>query len=104
MRARCKCPRCRESVVPEGPSTFARAVLGGGLVLVLATCLLAPYLGFLLFGVAPVVALVGLGLGPLVAAATAPVTCPNCLVRIEVDPVRPEPLALQSAAVDARAP
>jgi hypothetical protein len=101
MRAACRCPRCRENVVPEGPSASARAALVVAALLVVMMCVLAPYLGFLLFAVAPVVAAAGLGLGPLVAAATAPVTCPSCFRRLEPEP---RALAIQTKLVDARAP
>ncbi|MBI2394897.1 MAG: hypothetical protein HYV09_35335 [Deltaproteobacteria bacterium] len=77
------CAACRAQVVPVRPSLGARAAfatLGLGM---LAMLFGYPFIGFLWPFVIPVVLIGGMGLGPLVDAAFAPVTCPSCHRRFE---------------------
>lgn len=77
------CAACRAQVTPVRPSFSARlalAVLGLGF---LAMAFAYPFFGFLWTFTIPVLLIGGMGLGPLVDAAFAPVICPSCHRRFE---------------------
>lgn len=91
------CAACRAQVVPVRPSLGARvafATLGLGMVAMLFGY---PFIGFLWPFVIPVVLIGGMGLGPLVDAAFAPVTCPSCHRRFVSAPTSVDPAEAASS-------
>lgn len=72
------CACCGARVAPVRPSIAAKAAFFAALLPLLAMLLAYPFLGFLWTFVIPVVMAAGMGIGPLIDAAFAPATCPEC--------------------------
>ena len=87
------CACCHARVVPVRPSFAARAAFFGALLPFFALLLAYPFGGFLWPFIVPVVMLGGFGLGPLVDAAFAPATCPECNKRFTALEREPLPAA-----------
>lgn len=72
------CPRCATAVPVEGPTGADRARFAVTTLVIAGVLFGAPFLGFALIFAAPVLMVVGIGLGGAVGAAFAPVCCARC--------------------------
>lgn len=91
------CPRCATTVAVEGPGPADRLRFGAALLSVVAVLGCAPLLGFALIFAAPVLLVVGIGVGSAASAAFAPRCCATC--GCEVTPVGQESPATTTARV-----
>lgn len=78
LHHRFHCPRCATAVPVEGPGPADRLRFGAALLAVVAVLGCAPLLGFALIFAAPVLMVVGVGVGSAASAAFAPRCCARC--------------------------